>query len=88
MNFKGTKDKTFICLHCTLEFKFKSYSSNHIFCNKDCERNYRLANKQKLRDLRYIKWINNEDLGIKNPRRLIRDTNVVVVVLTLGTAKN
>ncbi len=72
MNYKGTKDKTYICLHCNSEFGFRGYSYNHKFCSIECSLNKRLENKNNLAEQRYQDWLSGKDLGIKNPRSLIR----------------
>jgi hypothetical protein len=72
MNYKGTKDKTFICYHCKSEFGFKGYSSNHKFCSLDCLYAQQTSNKEKLFESRYQDWLSGKKLDIKNPRALIR----------------
>lgn len=73
MNYKGTKDKTFVCNHCFAEFMFKGYSRTHKFCSIDCSQAHASTKKDTLRDERYNNWLNGEDLGVKYPRSLIRE---------------
>lgn len=73
MNYKGTKDKKFNCQHCGIEFNFKGYSSNHKFCSLPCSYAFQAAKKQSSHDQRYNDWLLGKDLGVKNPRKLIRD---------------
>lgn len=73
MNYKGTKDKTFICKHCNVEFKFKGYSDNHIFCTAKCMYDNMADNKAMLQEQRYQDWLDGKDLGVKNPRALVRE---------------
>lgn len=72
MNFKGIKNKLFICQYCDKEFSFKGHSSGHKFCSLQCSYASISSKKDKLQEERYIKWLNNLELGIKNPRALIR----------------
>ena len=66
------KKASYTCKHCENDFPFKGYTYGHIFCNLDCQTAY-LKEQAKIRfNKRYIKWINNEDIGLKNPRPLIR----------------
>lgn len=60
MNYKGKKDQTFTCAHCKDEFGFKGYSYNHKFCSIDCYRADKTAQKEKLFEERYTKWLNRE----------------------------
>jgi hypothetical protein len=73
MNYKGTKDKTYICHHCKTTFPFKGYSSNHKFCSLECLYANKTEGKDLLRNERYERWLNGEDIGVKNPRKLIRE---------------
>jgi 5-methylcytosine-specific restriction endonuclease McrA len=73
MNYKGTKDKKFTCKNCSVEFSFKGYSSNNIFCSIECSVLLQRANKEQLNEQRYNDWLIGKDLGVKNPRPLIRD---------------
>lgn len=73
MNYKGTKDKMYICQHCKTEFGFKGYSSNHIFCSLKCLYDKQSSNKVLLEEQRYRDWLDGKDLGVKNPRPLIRN---------------
>lgn len=73
MNYKGTKDKKFVCCHCSKVFNFKGYSYNHKFCSLQCSKDFRTVNKENLYEQRYQQWLNGEDLGLKNPRALIRE---------------
>jgi 5-methylcytosine-specific restriction endonuclease McrA len=73
MNYKGTKDKKFICKNCSQEFKFKGYSSNNIFCSSNCSVSYQKANKDQLNEQRFNDWLLGKNLGVKNPRPLIRE---------------
>jgi len=73
MNIKRKKDETFICGHCSTEFKFKGYSYNHKFCSTVCNINYRKDKSQKLFEKRYQDWLAGCDLGLKTPRKLIRE---------------
>jgi hypothetical protein len=77
MNYKGTKDKTFVCQHCKVQFSFKGYSSTHKFCSLDCSYNYQSAQKESLKEHRYQKWLSGKDIGVKNPRKLIRDFLII-----------
>jgi len=73
MNYKGTKDRTFICEHCETEFGFKGYSSNHKFCSIECSKAHVADRKDRLREQRYNDWLEGKGLGVKNPRKLIRE---------------
>jgi hypothetical protein len=72
MNNKGIKNTTYSCHHCKTVFGFKGYSFNHKFCSSECLYAEKLANKHKLADLRYQDWLAGNDLGVKNPRAMIR----------------
>jgi 5-methylcytosine-specific restriction endonuclease McrA len=72
MNYKGTKDKTYICQHCNTQFNFKGYSSTHKFCSLPCSYAYRVVNKDVLIARRYLDWLAGKELGVANPRKLIR----------------
>jgi hypothetical protein len=73
MNYKGTKDKTFICHHCKSKFAFKGYSSNHKFCSLDCSYSFQTKQKEDLREERYQSWLSGKNIRVKNPRALIRE---------------
>ena len=73
MNYKGTKDKMYICRRCKTEFGFKGYSFSHKFCSLDCSYADKTANKLDLTEQRYQEWLAGKDLGVKNPRKLIRE---------------
>jgi hypothetical protein len=73
MNYKGTKDKIFNCAHCGVVFKFKGYSSNHKFCSLECSYAAQASKKDALREQRYQDWLSGKDLGVSNPRALIRE---------------
>jgi hypothetical protein len=73
MNYKGTKDKTYSCQHCNTEFTFRGYSDTHKFCSLQCSYSSQSAKKDALREQRYQNWLAGNDLGIKNPRALIRE---------------
>ena len=73
MNYKGTKDKTYICHHCKTEFAFKGYSYNHKYCSLDCSHAEVSVNKTNLLEQRYSDWLKGKDIGVKNPRKLIRE---------------
>ena len=73
MNYKGIKDVTHTCQHCKTEFGFRGYSYNHKFCSLDCFYAVQTEKKQSLADQRYLDWLNGKDLGVKNPRKLIRE---------------
>lgn len=72
MNYRGTKDKTFVCQHCDVEFKFKGYSSNHKFCTLKCSYAFQTAKKISRREKLYENWLQGKDLGLQNPRQMIR----------------
>jgi 5-methylcytosine-specific restriction endonuclease McrA len=73
MNYKGTKDKLYTCNQCTVEFKFKGYSSNHKFCSLKCSYDFQADKKDKLLNQRYQDWLGGKNLGLANPRKLIRE---------------
>jgi hypothetical protein len=73
MNYKGTKDKKFNCQHCGIEFNFKGYSRNHKFCSLDCSYAFQTAKKDLRQENLYKDWLNGKDLGLKNPRKIIRE---------------
>jgi len=73
MNYKGTKDKTYSCHHCKTVFLFRGYSFNHKFCSLDCSAAEQSASKANLAETRYKDWLDGKDLGVKNPRKMIRD---------------
>jgi len=73
MNYKGIKDKSYICQHCRTEFGFKGYSFDHKFCSLDCFYAEQAANKLLLGEQRYQDWLDGKDLDVKNPRALIRE---------------
>ena len=66
------KDQVFNCRHCNEEFGFKSHSYYHVFCDDACNQAHKQQKKEELFEERYNKWLNNEDLGLKSPRKLIR----------------
>ena len=73
MNYKGTKDKKYICGNCHNEFAFKGYSHSHIYCSQSCSRESAAVKKDELRNQRFNDWLNNRDLSVKFPRKLIRE---------------
>ena len=73
MNYKGTKDKTFICEHCGTEFGFKGYSRTHKFCSTQCSKEARKVNSEQLFEQRYSDWLVGKELDVKHPRKLIRE---------------
>jgi Zn finger protein HypA/HybF involved in hydrogenase expression len=66
------KKTSYTCRHCKHEFPFKGHTYGHIYCNLDCQTAYLKAQAEIRFNERYAKWLNNEDLGLKNPRPLIR----------------
>lgn len=72
MNYKGKKDQIYTCRNCQETFGFKNYSDNHIFCNDKCHREYNSKQAELRFDELYEKWILGQDLGLKNPRALIK----------------
>lgn len=73
MNYKGTKDKKFVCKNCKNEFNFKGYSHSHMYCSVICSREVATKNKDNLKKQRYNDWLANKKLDVKFPRKLIRD---------------
>ena len=73
MNYKGTKDKIYSCQHCKVEFKFRGYSDTHKFCSLECSYSSAASKKDALLDQRYQDWLDGKDLGVKNPRKIIRE---------------
>ena len=72
MNYKGRKDTVYTCTHCDKVFNFKGYSYNHKFCSLECSCANQATKKSDRYDQRYQKWLAGEDIGVKNPRSLIR----------------
>lgn len=73
MNYKGTKDKTFICQYCGITFGFKSYSNNHKFCSLDCSYSFSSSKKNARLESMYKDWLDGKDLKLSNPRPVIRE---------------
>jgi hypothetical protein len=73
MNYKGTKDQVYVCRYCTSNFKFKGYSDNHVFCSSKCMYDEKAKHKEDLANRRYQDWLAGKDLGVKNPRKMIRE---------------
>lgn len=73
MNYKGIKDKSFICQHCNIKFNFKGYSRTHKFCSVECSIKNQQKKKDTLREHRYEKWLGGEELDVVNSRSLIRE---------------
>jgi hypothetical protein len=72
LNYKGLKDKIYICKNCNQEFKFKGYSCNHIYCSTKCTHEYQRVKSKELEDKRFAAWVNNEPLDIVNPRPTLK----------------
>jgi len=72
MNYKGIKDQLFLCKNCGIEFKFKGHSNYNIFCGIPCAKEFATKEAEKNFEEQYQKWLNGEDLGLKNPRVLIK----------------
>jgi hypothetical protein len=66
------KDKIYTCKNCGNNFPFKGYSDTHTYCNLKCAYEYRVKGKDELFEERYNLWLAGGDLGLKNPRGLIR----------------
>ena len=73
MNYKGTKDKKFICKNCNNEFPFKGYSSNHIYCSLECSKEFVNTNKNRVNEQRFEDWLSGKPLGVKNSRPIIKE---------------
>lgn len=73
MNYKGKKDQVYICRHCNIEFNFKGYSYDHVFCGSSCVKDFQLRQRQLLKEKRKQSWLNGELLEIKSSRRLIKE---------------
>ena len=73
MNYKGIKNKTFTCQNCRQNFPFKGYSYNHKFCSKECTYTHKSHKKESRRDKLYDVWLRGEDIGLGNPRKIIRE---------------
>ena len=73
MNYKGRKDQVYTCQHCKIEFKFRGYSDTHKFCSLVCTYASQSEGKQLLAEQRYQDWLAGKELGVKNPRKLIRE---------------
>jgi len=72
MNYKGVKDTIFVCKNCNTDFKFRGYSNRNVFCGIPCSKEYNSNTaKQRFEDL-YNLWLEDKDLGINNPRKLIK----------------
>lgn len=44
-----------------------------IYCSIECDHNHRISKKEILFEERYVTWLAGGDIGIKNPRKLIRE---------------
>jgi len=44
-----------------------------VYCSIECDHKHRISKKEDLFETRYITWLAGGDLGIKNPRKLIRE---------------
>jgi len=73
MNYKGTKDKKFICKNCNNEFSFRGYSSNHIYCSLECSKEFVNTHKNTVNEQRFQDWLLGKDLNLKNPRPIIKE---------------
>lgn len=73
MEHINVKDMKYTCAFCNEIFNFKGYSYNHKFCNISCAKADRVSRKETLSDQRYVDWLAGKDLGLKNPRKLIRE---------------
>jgi 5-methylcytosine-specific restriction endonuclease McrA len=61
------------CKHCGVEFEYNPHHKRGVYCSLKCNREDKAASKDALREQRYKNWLEGKDLGIKNPRKLIRD---------------
>jgi 5-methylcytosine-specific restriction endonuclease McrA len=73
MNYKGRKDKIFICKNCNSEFGFKGYSFDHVFCNVKCVKEFQSKQRLNKKDKRRQAWLNGDNIDIKKSRRLIKE---------------
>ena len=63
----------YTCKHCSKEFEFRGHSYSNIYCSSTCFTEERDKKKSDLWETRYNKWLNGEDIGRSNPRKLIRE---------------
>ena len=61
------------CKQCDVEFNYNPHHKRGKFCSVDCNSANKLQGKLELRESRYNDWLEGKDLGIKGPRRLIRE---------------
>jgi hypothetical protein len=61
------------CLNCSEEFEFSPYQKRGVYCCIKCDLEHREKEKIKLREQRYQDWLKGKDIGVKNPRKLIRE---------------
>lgn len=72
MNYKGKKDQLHICKNCSIEFKFKGYSSQNIFCSIGCDKEFKARQSEINFENRYNDWLAGIDIDVKNLRPLIK----------------
>lgn len=57
MNYKGVKDRTWNCLNCNTEQKWRGQGHSHKYCNVTCQKEYEYK-------IRVQDWLNgNKDWG-------------------------
>lgn len=61
------------CKNCNKEFDFSPHQKTGKYCSITCTKAGRLKEKIALREQRYNDWLAGKDVGIKNPRKLIRE---------------
>ena len=60
------------CTQCDKEFEYNPHHTRGKFCSLICSNANKLQGKIDLREQRYTDWLEGKDLGIKNPRMMIR----------------
>jgi hypothetical protein len=60
------------CRNCQKDFKFKGISYRNVYCNDLCHREFKHNESLKLFEEQFRQWLDGEDLGLKNPRALIK----------------
>lgn len=61
------------CKNCGKEFDFSPHQKTGKYCSIDCTKKGRIKEKNALREQRYQSWLDGKTIGVKNPRKLIRE---------------
>ena len=61
------------CKHCGVGFEYNPHHKRGIYCSLECSKADKKAQSDALKEQRYNDWLEGKDLGLKTPRKLIRE---------------